>query len=228
MSERFPHVGWRNLNPTVGDLAANADTARAASGKKARDAGADMIAFPEMFLTGYQASGPGEETRLRDGCAPGHGRACRDLHRRSGHRDRRPAARRGQAVSNAYYVRSGRRNLGDRAQAPPVRTYNVFDEKRYYHSGDPGRPGARRSASYRRADLRGRVVRGRDRNAGRDKGPEILLVPNGSPYHRGQNGLFRQAQIGGAAWSRRGLPLVLPEPLGRTGRPGLRRGEASF
>jgi NAD+ synthase len=52
MSERF-RLWLAQLNPTVGDLTANADAARAAWAK-ARAAGADMIAFPEMFLTGYQ------------------------------------------------------------------------------------------------------------------------------------------------------------------------------
>ena len=41
------------LNPTVGDIAGNADKAREAwaAGKAA---GADLVALPEMFLVGYQ------------------------------------------------------------------------------------------------------------------------------------------------------------------------------
>ena len=52
MSDRFT-LWLAQLNPTVGDLSGNADTVRAAWGR-AKAAGADMIAFPEMFLTGYQ------------------------------------------------------------------------------------------------------------------------------------------------------------------------------
>ncbi len=41
------------LNPVVGDLAGNAARARAAW-EQARADGADMVALPEMFITGYQ------------------------------------------------------------------------------------------------------------------------------------------------------------------------------
>ncbi len=41
------------LNPTVGDIAGNADQARAAWAE-AKAAGADLVVLPEMFLVGYQ------------------------------------------------------------------------------------------------------------------------------------------------------------------------------
>ena len=41
------------LNPTVGDLAGNAAKALEAW-RQGRDAGAQMVALPEMFITGYQ------------------------------------------------------------------------------------------------------------------------------------------------------------------------------
>ncbi|PZG02131.1 NAD+ synthase [Micromonospora deserti] len=40
------------VNPTVGDLSGNADLVRAWT-RKAADAGAQLVAFPEMMLTGY-------------------------------------------------------------------------------------------------------------------------------------------------------------------------------
>src|SRR5215831_18060171 len=40
------------LNPTVGDVAGNAEKARAARAKAARE-GADLVAFPELYLCGY-------------------------------------------------------------------------------------------------------------------------------------------------------------------------------
>ena len=40
------------LNPTVGDIAGNADKARRARAQAARD-GADLVAFPELFISGY-------------------------------------------------------------------------------------------------------------------------------------------------------------------------------
>ena len=52
MSARF-RLTLAQLDPTVGDLAGNARLA-AESWAAAKAAGADIVAFPEMFLTGYQ------------------------------------------------------------------------------------------------------------------------------------------------------------------------------
>ena len=45
-------IAVAQLNPTVGDVAGNAEKARAARGGAARE-GADLVAFPELFLCGY-------------------------------------------------------------------------------------------------------------------------------------------------------------------------------
>ncbi|TVS02911.1 MAG: NAD+ synthase, partial [Rhodobacteraceae bacterium] len=52
MSDRF-RLTLAQLNPTLGDITGNAAKARAAW-DKGRTAGADMVALPEMFLSGYQ------------------------------------------------------------------------------------------------------------------------------------------------------------------------------
>ena len=52
MAERF-RITLAQLNPTVGDIAGNAAKAQAAW-EEGRAAGADFVALPEMFLTGYQ------------------------------------------------------------------------------------------------------------------------------------------------------------------------------
>ena len=52
MIDRF-RLTLAQLNATVGDLAGNAALALDAW-EKGRDAGASMVALPEMFLTGYQ------------------------------------------------------------------------------------------------------------------------------------------------------------------------------
>ena len=53
MADRF-RVTLAQLNPVVGDLAGNAAKARAAW-EEGRAAGADLVALPEMFITGYNA-----------------------------------------------------------------------------------------------------------------------------------------------------------------------------
>ncbi|KAG1647711.1 Glutamine-dependent NAD(+) synthetase [Nymphon striatum] len=52
MTDRF-RVTLAQLNPTVGDIAGNAAKARDAWAQ-GRDAGADLVMLPEMFLVGYQ------------------------------------------------------------------------------------------------------------------------------------------------------------------------------
>ena len=67
MSEQFT-ITLAQLNPTVGDVAGNAAKARAARAQ-ARADGADLIAFPELFIAGY----PPEDLVLK----PAFQSACR-------------------------------------------------------------------------------------------------------------------------------------------------------
>ena len=53
MSDRF-RLTLAQLNPTVGAIDANADLAFEAW-QQGKAAGADMVALPEMFITGYNA-----------------------------------------------------------------------------------------------------------------------------------------------------------------------------
>src|ERR1700716_1944655 len=61
-------IAVAQLNPTVGDIAGNADKARRARAEAARD-GADIVAFPELFLSVY----PPEDLVLK----PAFQAACR-------------------------------------------------------------------------------------------------------------------------------------------------------
>src|SRR5438094_10372859 len=45
-------IAVAQVNPTVGDIAGNADKARRARVQAARD-GADLVAFSELFISGY-------------------------------------------------------------------------------------------------------------------------------------------------------------------------------
>src|ERR1700726_929558 len=70
MTERAEEflITLAQLNPTVGDVAGNAAKARAAR-IKARADGADLLVFPELFITGY----PPEDLVLK----PAFQSACR-------------------------------------------------------------------------------------------------------------------------------------------------------
>jgi NAD+ synthase len=196
------------LNPTVGDLTANADAARAAWAK-ARDAGADMIAFPEMFLTGYQLQDLVKKPAF-----------AMDVHRVMG--ELAAACADGPAIGiggplpggskpfNAYYILQNG-EISTTVLKHHLPNYNVFDEKRYYHAGDPAGP-------VRVGPLRIGIPICEDAwfddvtETLAETGAEILLVPNGSPYHRGKMDV-RQAQMV-ARVIETGLPLVYLNLLG--------------
>src|SRR5258708_15410096 len=61
-------IAIAQLNPIVGDIVGNADKARRARAEAARE-GADLVAFPELFLSGY----PPEDLVLK----PAFQAACR-------------------------------------------------------------------------------------------------------------------------------------------------------
>src|SRR5207302_8186739 len=63
-------IAVAQINPTVGDIAGNAEKARQARAEAARD-GADLVAFSELFLCGY----PPEDLVLK----PALQAACRTL-----------------------------------------------------------------------------------------------------------------------------------------------------
>ena len=109
------------LNPIVGDVAGNADKARRARAEAARE-GADLVAFPELFLSGY----PPEDLVLK----PAFQAACRatieELARETadGLADHDPpvlASRIGQRVAFADAARTGRLVSDIDATSPAAR-----------------------------------------------------------------------------------------------------------
>jgi NAD+ synthase len=170
------------LNPTVGALGSNAQKVRDAWAK-ARDAGADMIAFPEMFISGYQTQDlvmkpafcedcirhiKALAVELADGPAIGIGG---------------PYAY-GDKLHNAYWILEGGevRTIVLKHNLP---NETVFDEVRLYSSGPINGP-------YKIGPLRIGTPICEDAwhpevsEALAETGAEILLVPNGSPYYRGK------------------------------------------
>src|SRR5213592_2636967 len=126
-------IAVAQLNPTLGDLTGNAEKARAARADARRD-GADLVAFPELFIAGY----PPEDLVLK----PAFQAACRakveELARETG--DGGPAVLIGTPwleegkLYNAYC-------LLDRGAIAAVRlkvnlpNYGVFDERRVFAPG---------------------------------------------------------------------------------------------
>jgi len=118
-------------NATVGDLRGNADKAADAA-VHAMEQGADLIVYPEMFLAGY----PPEDLLLK----PHFVRRCRQELERLARRIEGITAIMGYPahdgdVRNAAAILHGGRVAGvyHKIYLP---NYGVFDEERYFRSGD--------------------------------------------------------------------------------------------
>lgn len=207
MTARF-RLTLAQLNATVGALGANADKARAAWAE-GRDAGADLVAFPEMFLTGYQTQDlimkPAFEAdvarhldRLAADCAEGPALAIGAPWREGGR------------LYNAFHVLEGGRAV-TRILKHHLPNDGVFDEVRLYSQADIHGP-------YRLGPVRIGTPICEDSwypdvaEAQAESGAELLLVPNGSPYYRGKFELRLNLMVSRVVET--GLPLVYLNMVG--------------
>ena len=196
------------LNPTVGAIAGNATLARQAWAV-GRAAGAQMVALTEMFITGYQtqdlilkpafvaeamAAIAALATDCADGPALGIGGPCL----------------RDGLLYNAYYVLEAGR-ISATVLKHELPNDGVFDEKRVFVAADisgPVRIGPLRIGIPVCEDAWHATVC----ETLMETGAEILLVPNGSPYHRGKPEVRTHLMV--ARVVETGLPLVYLNMIG--------------
>jgi len=196
------------MNPVVGDLTGNAARARAAW-EAGRDAGAQMVALTEMFITGYQtqdlilkpafvAAAEAAIAGLARDCADGPALGIGGPHRSGGR------------LYNGYHILQG-----GRVQTVVLKHHlpndSVFDEKRVFSAAEVHGP-------YRIGPLRIGTPICEDSwhpdvcETLAETGAEILLVPNGSPYHRGKLSVRTRLMV--ARVVETGLPLVYLNMIG--------------
>src|SRR6056297_4239247 len=201
MADRF-RLTLAQWNPTMGDLAGNAALARRAW-DEGRAAGANLVALPEMFITGYNTqdlvmkpafhtAAIAEIEALARDCTDGPALAIGG-----------PALD-GGALYNAYYILQNG-EVAARVFKHHLPNETVFDEKRIYASGDVTGPyavdGLRIGSPICEDSWYEDVA-----ETLAETGAEILLVPNGSPYYREK--LSHRHQIMVARVIETGLPLI--------------------
>ena len=194
--------------PIVGDVAGNADKVRRAR-DEAKQAGADLVALPELFIAGY----PPEDLVLK----PAFQAACRSaveaLARDS--RDGPPALVGTPWVEDGKLYNSYVLIAGGAIQAVrhkvDLPNYGVFDEKRVFAVGPMPGPitikGVRIGIPICEDIWGPEVV-----ECLSETGGEILLVPNGSPYWRGKT--EHRLNIAVARVVESGLPLIYLNMVG--------------
>jgi NAD+ synthase len=173
-------IALAQLNATVGDIAGNAEKVRVAR-KQAADA--DLIVFPELFISGY----PPEDLVLK----PVFPAACRAAIETLA----RETANGGPALLvgtpwldegklyNAVALLDGGKIAALRYKVD-LPNYGVFDEKRIFTPGPL--PGPVNFRGVRIGVPICEDIWGADPvECIAETGGEILLVPNGSPYRRG-------------------------------------------
>ncbi|SEL15554.1 NAD+ synthase [Roseovarius nanhaiticus] len=190
------------LNATVGDIKGNIAQVRAAWAE-ARDAGADMLALPEMFATGYNT----QDLVMKPVF---HQEAIAAIHALAADCADGPAiaiggpALEGAELFNAYYVLQGG-TVTARVLKHHLPNETVFDEMRLYGSAPvagpytvgPVRIGSPICEDAWHEDVAETLA---------ETGAQILLVPNGSPYYRGKMETRQTIMVSRVVET--GLPLV--------------------
>ncbi|MDQ0470915.1 NAD+ synthase [Labrys wisconsinensis] len=202
-------IAVAQLKPTLGDIAGNLAKARGARAV-ARGQGADLVLFTELFLSGYLP----EDLVLK----PSYQEACRaaleTLARETG--DGGPAVLIGLPWAEAGRLHNAVALL-DAGAVAAVRfkvdlpNYGVFDEKRVFQPGPMPGPipfrGVRLGVPICE-DIWGPDVV----ECLAETGAELLLVPNGSPYHRDKADVRLNIAVARVAES--GLPLLYANEVG--------------
>jgi NAD+ synthase len=201
-------IALAQLNPIVGDVAGNTEKVRRARAQAAAT-GADLVAFPELFIAGY----PPEDLVL----TPAFQSACRAaveaLARESVNGPQvlvgTPWVEDGK-LYNAYVLLGGGAIEAVRTKVD-LPNYGVFDEKRVFVPGPMPGPilvkGVRIGVPICEDIWGPEVV-----ECLSETGGEILLVPNGSPYWHGKT--EHRLNIAVARVVESGLPLIYLNMVG--------------
>jgi NAD+ synthase (glutamine-hydrolysing) len=177
-------IALAQVNPTVGDLVANAALVRE-NFKTAQDAGAHIVVFPEMVLTGY----PVEDLALRPSFQLASQSAIAELAKSLtgktvaivGYLDQVNGA-----PQNMVAVISGG-EIKARYAKCHLPNYGVFDEYRNFVPGDKTLVVRIHGADIGIAICEDLWIDGGITAQLAERNPGLVIVPNGSPYERAKD-----------------------------------------
>ena len=179
-------IALAQVNPTVGDLAANAELVRQ-NVATAQSAGAHIVVFPEMVLTGY----PVEDLALRPSFQSASQKAIAELAKELT----------GEIVAIVGYldqVNGSPQNMvavisGGAIQARYAKchlpNYGVFDEFRNFVPGDKTLVVRIHGVDVGIAICEDLWIDGGITTQLAERKPGLIIVPNGSPYERAKDDL---------------------------------------
>jgi len=182
-------VGLAQVNPTVGDLEGNVRLVLEWM-DRARALGCDVVAFPELVLTGY----PPEDLLFKSAFIEANLRALDEVAKGSrgltavvGFVDKRD-----DIYNAAAVLHDGRRAGVYHKQYLP--NYGVFDEKRYFQAGTEAPVFALGETVFAANICEDIWYPTGPTTAQALAGAELVITINGSPYHAGK-GHFREKML---------------------------------
>ncbi|MFI3902944.1 NAD+ synthase [Ochrobactrum sp. S1502_03] len=175
-------IAVAQLNPVMGDIAGNLAKARAARAEAAK-MNADLVMFTELFIAGY----PPEDLVLKTAFVAACEKAVAALAKDTA--DGGPGViigtpmQRDSGLHNAVAVLDRGEIIAERFKVD-LPNYGEFDEKRVFQSGPMPGP-----VNFRGVRIGIPICEDIWGDLGvaetlAESGAELLLVPNGSPYHR--------------------------------------------
>ncbi|MEM8616346.1 MAG: NAD+ synthase [Pseudomonadota bacterium] len=196
------------LNPVVGDIDGNLTLARAAL-SRAREAGADLVVFSELFILGY----PAEDLVLKPSAVENSMVAVHTLAQETAGGPSviigSPWSQGGALYNSAVYLKDG--TVAGRYDKRELPNYGVFDEKRIFQSGE-GAPfvetlnGVRFGVAICEDIWFTRVPA-----ALHASGAEVLIAPNASPWRRT---IQTERHTTFSAWAKTGVPYLFVNQVG--------------